>query len=257
MKGRWIIGLLESSLDGSISLREAFAFALARFKPKPVSFTLLGIHFHNAGHDVWSVAADVYINGVYSTPDMEIGSDDVVVDIGAHKGVFTAYAAQITSNIVIAYEPNPNNYQILTTFLKLNDVNNIQCHQCAIGPTSGSVKLFLSKSSTRHSITGIDQVSGEQLDNAIEVPMITLDEALMSLNCIDFLKIDCEGAEIEILRSSSDLSLSKIRKMVVEIHDYAQSEKIISLYNRLRRQFNHVEIDQKQNKKFGYIYAWR
>lgn len=257
MKGRWIIGLIENSLQGSISLREATAFALARFRPKPVSFSLQGIRFFEAGHDVWSIAADVYINRVYSPPGMEIGADDVVVDIGAHKGVFTGYAARRTNNVVIAYEPNPNNYQLLITFLKSNRFNNIQCHQCAIGHTSGSTSLYLSRSSTRHSITGIDQVSGEQLDNAIDVPMISLDDVLSILDIVDFLKVDCEGAEIEILRCSSDLTLSKIRKMAVEIHEFGQSEKILSLQKRLRKQFSHVMINQEQSQKFGYIYAWR
>ena len=75
---------------------------------------------------------------------------------------------------------------------------------------------------------------------------------------VDFLKIDCEGAEYELL-FASESELPKIEKIVMEIHEpqyFGLSDRftIDSMVGLLKR--NHFEVIFKRENKFqGYIYA--
>src|SRR5690348_6909795 len=54
---------------------------------------------------------EIFFKRVYNPAHLTIGKDDVIVDIGAHIGVFTLFAASITQNTVFAFEPSPRNFE--------------------------------------------------------------------------------------------------------------------------------------------------
>ena len=69
---------------------------------------------------------DVWIRNSYTPFDDSIKQGDVIVDIGAHIGSFSIFAAtKFRDTIVYAYEPAPENFKLLKENIKLNKLNNI------------------------------------------------------------------------------------------------------------------------------------
>jgi FkbM family methyltransferase len=144
-----------------------------------------------------------------------VSKDDTVVDVGAHVGFFAVpMASQV--RMVHAYEPSPANYRLLTQNVKLNLMTGlVRSVEMAVGARSEVVTLNLGvQGTTGHSIT-------HQKRGGVSTEVVCVD--LQSI--VDFckptvLKLDCEGAEWDIL-TNPDL-LGNIRIIVAELHKVKQ-----------------------------------
>jgi FkbM family methyltransferase len=86
-----------------------------------------------------------------------------------------------------------------------------------VGAERGAVRLYLHEErSTRHTLVGHEIGTGAPLADHVVVPAVPIAEVLVD-GC-DLLKIDCEGAEFEILAGASDEALRRARRVVVEFH---------------------------------------
>jgi FkbM family methyltransferase len=144
-----------------------------------------------------------------------VSSGDVVVDIGANIGVFSLYAARIGgASRVYSFEPFPSNYKILSNNVEQNKLRNVTCVNQAVAGSRGLRTLRLSSAdSGSHSL-----VSGSS-EHTIEVECCTLEDVFQrySLTKIDYLKMDCEGAEYEILENAIS-RLQQIGRISMETH---------------------------------------
>src|SRR3990172_10284765 len=107
MKGKWLLDLAIGVVRGQFALAEAISFVRARAAKKPVNFSCGGVAFVEADNILWSLVAEIYVSREYTPKGFEIRENDLVVDIGAHKGVFVAYAAQSTATPLLAILPEP------------------------------------------------------------------------------------------------------------------------------------------------------
>ena len=200
-----------------------------------------------------AMAWEVMVDNVYDA--FPIQPEDTVVDIGGHIGSFTVKAAsQAINGKVYTFEPFPSTY----TVLKKNTENlqNVQVQQTAVSGSSGTQELFFSSSNpAENSLL-------RRTDNSIEVPLVTLQEAfnMHHIKTVDLLKVDCEGAEYDILFNAGD-SLSIVQKMVMEVHEpkyFGIPEKytIDGLVQLLEE--NGFEASFVRENRFqGYIFASR
>lgn len=121
-----------------------------------------------------------------------------VIDIGANIGYFSLIMARIVGNTgkVYSFEPEPTNYSILLKNIKLNDFQNISSYQKAVSDSAGQTILHLDDSDTgAHTIR-----PRTESKEVCTVETIILDDFLKDKGPVDFVKIDCEGADIRILR---------------------------------------------------------
>lgn len=154
----------------------------------------------------------------------------VIVDIGAHKGYFTLFAAQNTdkNSKIVSVEPVSSNFKILEKNVQRNENKNLTLVKAAVAAFDGQLEIRLSHD-TNHSIIGENPLSGKS--NAIEkVKAITLDSLFKNYGLIDvdFLKMDCEGAEYDILFNATFEALKRIKILSLEFHDLKNSEKSAS-----------------------------
>ena len=150
---------------------------------------------------------------------------DTVVDVGAHIGLYTLIAAKKVgpSGKVIAIEPDPENFKILKKNILLNLLMNVEALQCAVYSTKEKVKLFLPEIEGGRTIfnTVMQDRARTSTENFIEVEANTLDNILESINIteVNWIKIDVEGAELEVLKGAvNTLSSNKNISLVIEIH---------------------------------------
>jgi len=145
----------------------------------------------------------------------KIEKDWYVVDIGAQRGIFTIRAATFAKE-VHSYEPSEENFKALDKNLDLNRMTNVYANMMAVAGQRGFMNLVLSKSSLGHSLYReiTDRPSGE----VQRVMTITLDDVAKELPIIDFLKVDCEGAEFEMFYNAQPETFNKIQRFMIELH---------------------------------------
>lgn len=171
---------------------------------------------------------DVFIRRFYDS--VEIRSDSIIVDVGAHVGFFTVKAAtKAKKGIVIAIEPHPENFRKLLINIKLNNLNNVIPLNLALWDRQGTLKLY------NFNLSGIYSVvyPGRQFTL---VKANTLDNVLKSLGIdqVDLVKIDVEGAELKVLKGATASLKRRIRSLILEAHSsYAvfSVAKLLKKYN--------------------------
>jgi FkbM family methyltransferase len=149
----------------------------------------------------------------------EYGTDfagKTVLDIGANIGVFALLACRQGCRSLVAVEPSPEAFAVLGQNLTENGFAGraVAVHAAVCGESRGSVP-FAVASSALNSLG--DNLSGQRVT---EVATTTLG-ALLDQHFdgqLDLLKMDCEGAEIEIVSQASDQDLRRIREIRMEFH---------------------------------------
>ena len=161
--------------------------------------------------------AEIWINRVYSPPGYSLREGDVVIDIGANIGVFSAYAAlQARGVTVYAYEPFPENASLLRSNLAGIEGSTVKVFEQAVADSTGFRTLKVDPANwIVHSVAYADSVH-----EGISVDCVSLDEVFERnrIEKCNLLKIDCEGAEYEILKSVSPGTLLRVEKIVGEYH---------------------------------------
>jgi len=144
-----------------------------------------------------------------------------IIDIGAHYGYFSIFSANNTDkdSRLIAIEPNKNNFKYLRKNIEENNLSNINCFNYAIGEKSGLNKLYHGQSPNHSIIENYTLLNQNGDFETIEVK--TLEEIIIEneLEKIDFLKMDCEGAEFSILGKTPKYIYDKILTISMEFHD--------------------------------------
>lgn len=171
-----------------------------------------GYRFNVRGNsDDRHVIFEVLIKKIYP---MKIKQGSIVVDIGAHIGCFTIHAARPAVK-VFSYEPFPENFNALVSNLKLNNISNVNVFLMAVSGKRGTQTLFIPDN---ESYSGRYSLYPGRGTRTIKTKSITLDDVFKenNLHQIDLLKIDCQGAEYEILYSTNAKTYQKIQVIVVE-----------------------------------------
>ena len=147
-------------------------------------------------------------------------------DVGAHAGFFTAIAARLVGERghVIAIEPLPANRSRLVATIDLNDLSNVTLLPYAVGAASGQTTLY------RHGSSSMWTIVAERGEGAGEhVECRTLGELAESAPRPDVIKIDVEGAELDVIRGGVDFLLEACPKLIVEFSDDEAAAKARAL----------------------------
>jgi FkbM family methyltransferase len=155
-----------------------------------------------------------------------------VIDVGANIGCFTVKAGRRAGErgLVVAIEPEPDNYSQIERNICLNDLGNVEIVGCALAGASGSRTFAKGSSALFGSLYG--EVDGRASGiGRVTVDVMTLAEICDWYRCdrVDLLKLDCEGAEYEIMLNLPGQFLRCIRRIVAELHriDDHQPEHLV------------------------------
>lgn len=146
----------------------------------------------------------------------------VVLDVGAHLGYYSRLFSKWVgpTGRVFAFEPCSENFDVLMHNLSSRRYRNVTLLRQAVGASVGQGILHLSPGHSNHSLyAGFTQETGQEL-----VELVSLDAFMekYQLPAVDFIKIDVEGAEIEVLQGMRNLvSRSPSLCMVVEYNPFA------------------------------------
>ena len=177
---------------------------------------------------------------------------DIVVDVGAHIGRYTIIASKRVgeNGKVIAIEAHPGNYEMLNRNIELNGLTNITTLNYAVYSKETKIKLYVPDEelgyTMHHSImfsylSPKYSLKGKENEKFIEVNANTLDNLLQQNGIsqeVNWIKIDVEGAEFEVLKGATDiLYKSKDISLLIEVHNpydtnhYKQIIDFLKSYN--------------------------
>ncbi len=195
----------------------------------------------------------IWLTKTYTPKGFEIKEDNVILDVGAHIGLFSIMAAKSASNgKVYVFEPSEENFKLLEENVRLNKLDNIELINKAVTKESGIREFALSPDDPAgHSIP-----FGETSRQKINIQTTSLGDFLAdkNINKVDFLKMDCEGAEYEIFYSCSDETLNKIDKISMEYHNVDTEKNVSRIKSFLEAKGFRVLI---KNRGDNMLYAKR
>jgi FkbM family methyltransferase len=148
----------------------------------------------------------------------------VLFDVGANIGFFSMLGASLVGpdGRVYAFDPVPHHADAIRHNLGLNDIRNFTLIEKAVADHSGRARLLVPPESTGARVDSQDPAPGEghiEVEE-IDVDLVTLDE-LVESNVIrppDVVKIDVEGAEVEVVKGMSR-TLARYRPVLLcEMH---------------------------------------
>lgn len=224
---------------------------------RPVEVTLSsGLRFLvGTPMDAW-VLKETCLDRDYER-DASLQEDWTVVDVGAAFGDFTVHAARrCPRGTVHAFEPLPENVRRLEEHVRMNGVANVRVAPQAIAATPGTLTLY-----TVTGLTGQHRTAGDERSAAeptLRVPATTLARAFdeRGIARCDFLKIDCEGAEFEIVLGLEAEVLARIARIALEYHDHVTAHTHEELGRFLEERGFEVRVRPNPAwKELGFLYA--
>jgi FkbM family methyltransferase len=145
------------------------------------------------------------------TPGMQI------LEVGANIGYYALLETRLAgpTGHLYAMEPSPYNFDLLTNNLNLNGLKNYDLYKLAAGATAGKAPFLLSGRSNLSTFVEREDLTGEE----VEVDVIKLDDKFGDKK-VDFIRMDVEGYEGEILRGSEGILSSdkKPKYFFIEVH---------------------------------------
>jgi FkbM family methyltransferase len=166
-----------------------------------------------------------------------------VLDIGAHHGLYTLIASRKIGpqGRVVAFEPSTRERKNLLKHLRLNRCKNVNVEGVALGSKSGRGELFVVEG-VQTGCNCLRPPNVAEPTTKIAVEIATLDESLerLGIQHVDFIKIDVEGAELDVFAGAKRLFERQPRPTIlVEAHDSRakswgyRSREIVSFLEQL------------------------
>lgn len=153
--------------------------------------------------------------------EKEFRSDDVLWDIGSHHGHYSIFAASVVNgnNQVYSFEPDTEAMSVQQKNIKRNAFEKkIQAMNVAVGGINGQM-MFSSQHGNANS--HLVKLPATEDDDMIAVETVTLNKLLGEIRQPTFVKIDTEGAEIDIIANASQLLSNRSIRFICELHPFA------------------------------------
>jgi FkbM family methyltransferase len=174
-----------------------------------------------------SVLREIFLRRCYET-DLR---DAYVVDVGAHKGYFGAYAFMRGASAVSSYEPEDENFRFLQrTAETFHDTSRSwRTTRAAVGSQDGEVELRVSPESWSHAVVGpngspaADGPTQRVTGVSIAAVLAQAQEERGARRLV--VKVDAEGAECAIVLQTPSEAWGAVDELFLEAHDFAACPK--------------------------------
>lgn len=154
------------------------------------------------------------IRAVSTYKELQINDQDIVMDVGGHLGAFTDHALKQGARRVVAFEPAPGSFEL---FRKNHGGKpKLEMHNAALVPHGETTAKFYLNRGMNHGLHSSVPRNGREV---IEVKALNFIETFNAINPT-VLKMDCEGAEYELLYDSVALTVlfHNLRALAIEYH---------------------------------------
>jgi len=201
---------------------------------------------------------EIFVTKIYDK-FFSINKEDIVFDIGGNVGFFSYYSICKGASKVYCFEPSPSDCNIIRNNFNFD---NLTLEEAAVSSNNGYVDLYFDKNhSIAASIYEVNKELNPNESEKIKCKSINLNDYIKENNItkIDYLKIDCEGAEYDIIESlDKDYLTNNVNKICLEYH--FNKGQLVTLINKLKEcnfKINFEFGDHQINDELGIIYAYK
>ena len=155
-----------------------------------------------------------------------------IIDAGAHVGLASLYFKQQWPDAkIVAVEPLPQNAEALRQNIWQNQFKNIEVIEAALSTKEGEQALYFDQSENEWlSVASFQPGAWDQSQTSEEVKVKTLLLDSLLKQPVDLLKLDIEGAEIDVLSQAK--LLHHIKNIIIELHPPNTPEDIFKIFRK-------------------------
>jgi FkbM family methyltransferase len=182
-----------------------------------------GLHFEVTLPDDKAIWAGIFEPEFSQTLHDAVRPGDVCYDIGGYRGYMSGVFALAGASRVIVFEPLPDNLARLRRLAELNPQLSLQIEAMAVGKTNGEVRFKIMP----------DQSMGKLADSTFQAERTAAQEIPVRLTRLDtciferglprpnLMKIDVEGAEVDVLDGATRTLKECRPRILIEAHSEA------------------------------------
>lgn len=242
----------QTSLILERKVRNIIAVLLKSILLRNPIITINGVRYYMSDARLESLVtlSSDYEKNVWDYLNPVIG--DVFIDIGAHVGKYALRAAKLVgqNGLVIAVEPHPENFQALLKGIELNGFENVLAINVAAWNEECKLKLFLHDAAVYHSAKidlglGYVEVEGRRIDSVVKE---------LGVEQVNWIKIDVEGAEIEVLRGLEKTISRYAPKLIIETQ-WRNFKEVFEFLENHHYTAKPIIEEQDPKAKWGYFYC--
>ncbi|SCA58080.1 hypothetical protein MTBPR1_80134 [Candidatus Terasakiella magnetica] len=224
--GYWLKGHAMAKLghpsESCTAYRQAWALGcrqnMFEFRAKENSFRIKDTPHSES---ILQVMEEMY-QDQYGLSQIPLPEKPTIIDVGAHVGLFSILASQQYPDArIIAFEPLAATYEALKQNVEFNQLSKVEIHHMGISGNDDVLDFFYhaqeSASTSAYFASDMQELTDFGL-KAEKLNVTSLDHVFeqFKVEHCDLLKLDCEGAEFDILRHSK--CLDKVSRIVIEVH---------------------------------------
>jgi FkbM family methyltransferase len=200
----------------------------------------------------------------FREPEMElikslVSGGSIAADVGANVGVYTMElsVAVGSQGKVYSFEPVEANFKILSALIRKAALNNVVPFRAAVGSKETDCEVVVPDMSGFTGYYWAHLAEPEERGRGEIVPMVTLDElhSRGTIDCLDFIKCDAEGSELEVIRGSLETIQSQKPGWLIEVSKGTSDDVFSTLRELGYRAFvldtRLIETEQYRDKEFS------
>jgi len=234
-----------------VGFKASFSFRIKDFGAIEVEKSMLGPFREN-------FFDDAYFKHI---PDSVLANkpNPVIIDIGANVGFFSlATFSRFPGAELYSFEPHPYCFKVMSDYKNAFGKYNWNINQKAVSDQNGELTL---NTSTVSGFTTKASVYENDVEKAEEfvAQAIKFDTFLSENNIthIDFMKLDCEGAEFSILYGLTNDVFEMVDSFSIEAHKGEKENQNINALNEFIQTRGYSTKIQNDGYDSGYIWAWK
>jgi FkbM family methyltransferase len=201
---------------------------------------------------------EVFVRQVYGYMDPK---NKVVLDIGAFIGDSAVWLSKKGASRVIAYEPYKPMFDLAMRNIDLNfGSHDIKIYNCGVGKESKAARLNVigGRYGSNRTEIGRGGIKTDDIIDTVEVCIVSIKDVLENAVGVDAIKMDCEGAEYEILEAIAEQGLKDLagKEIILETH-YLDEKKNAGYAKELLKRCGYTKIKTvvKCSKDNTIVYA--
>ncbi|MCS7480478.1 FkbM family methyltransferase [Umezawaea endophytica] len=230
---------------------------------------------------------EIMVDQVYLPSALDLPPDAVVLDVGANIGLFSLFLARrLPGCRLVAFEPAPDAYAALVANVDALALP-VVCLPWALGAESGRTSMTVypnasvfsglkadpdaDRSAIRAAIGAavgddstadvVEQVAADRVGGAIDVPVEVrrLSDVLdlLDVDRVDLVKLDAEGAELDILLHLRPEDWARIDNVVVEVHSTGDRRVLVALLEDAGFTCDVTHVEALEGTGFANLHATR
>jgi FkbM family methyltransferase len=195
----------------------------------------IGDLYYTQAQQLYHGLQEVLVDEIYK---VNLASNARIIDCGANIGLSVLYFKSICPSAhITAFEPDRHNFELLTKNCIVNNLKQVDLVEAAVWKENTQLK-FIAQG-------GMDSKISEGADEGILVKAYSLIDYLQ--DPVDFLKLDIEGAEFEVLKNIEEY-MDKIATLFIEYHgSFSQTNELIAILDMVQKAGFYVYIKEACN----------